>query len=165
MTTSDNIFVRVARPGDLESLVEFNLAMARETEDKSLDRATLTSGVSYLLQNPLYGFYVVAENRTAIDSEVVGSLMITYEWSDWRNALFWWVQSVYVKPLYRRRGVYRALYAEVKDRAASERGVCGFRLYVEKENTVAQQTYRKLGMEESHYLMFEEGCDFASQRV
>jgi ribosomal protein S18 acetylase RimI-like enzyme len=163
MSTSDNIVVRVARVDDLESLVEFNLAMARETEDKSLDRATLTSGVSHLLQNPLYGFYVVAENATA--SEVVGSLMITYEWSDWRNALFWWVQSVYVKPLYRRRGVYRALYSEVKDRAAAERGVCGFRLYVEKENTIAQQTYRRLGMDESHYLMFEEGCDFASQNV
>jgi GNAT superfamily N-acetyltransferase len=107
--------------------------------------------VQTLLQSETRGFYLVAEQG----SEIVGSLMVTYEWSDWRNSNFWWVQSVYVRPENRRQGIYSALYSEVKSRANTTAGVCGYRLYVEKDNIVAQQTYQKLDMHESHYLMYE----------
>ena len=88
--------------------------------------------------------------------QVVGSLMVTTEWSDWRNGVFWWVQSVYISPDYRRQGIYGQLYAQVKTLAEQQQNVCGFRLYVEKENVIAQKTYASLGMEQSHYLMYEE---------
>jgi ribosomal protein S18 acetylase RimI-like enzyme len=149
--------LRLADARDVQSIVEFNRAMASETETKDLDREVLTAGVRNLLKHPGYGFYVVAEHdETEHEAEVVGSLMVTYEWSDWRNGLFWWIQSVYVKPEYRRRGVYKRLYEFVKSLAAKESNVRGFRLYVEKNNLVAQQTYERLGMTETYYRMFEE---------
>jgi ribosomal protein S18 acetylase RimI-like enzyme len=115
--------------------------------------------VENLLRDERYGFYVVAEYCASADSrEVAGSLMVTYEWSDWRNGVFWWIQSVYVKPEFRRQGVYRRLYEFIKQRAAQESNVCGFRLYVEKENRIAQATYERLGMTETYYKMFEELC-------
>jgi ribosomal protein S18 acetylase RimI-like enzyme len=135
------------------ALVAFNAAMALETEQKRLDQAVLTAGVRGLISHADYGFYLVAEDEAGA---AVGCLMVTYEWSDWRNGLFWWVQSVYVDAAHRGRGVYRALYARVKEMAAAEGGVCGFRLYVEEHNEAAQATYRRLGMEKTHYLMFEE---------
>jgi ribosomal protein S18 acetylase RimI-like enzyme len=145
--------VRRAAARDREVLVEFNLAMARETEAKELAPEVLRAGVAHFIERPQYGFYVVAEDA----GEVVGSLMITYEWSDWRDGLFWWIQSVYVRPADRRRGVYRRLYEHVKRLAAADDSeVRGFRLYVEKENRVAQTTYERLGMAETHYLMYEE---------
>jgi ribosomal protein S18 acetylase RimI-like enzyme len=146
------------RPGtatDIDSLVSFNQAMARETEAKELDIKVLTAGVETLLKNEQYGFYVVAEAVEESSIQAVGSLMVTFEWSDWRNGLFWWIQSVYIKPEFRRRGIYRRLYEFVKELATAE-DVCGFRLYVEKENRIAQRTYEKLGMSESHYVMYEE---------
>ena len=150
---------RLADARDVETLVEFNRAMASETESKDLDLAVLTVGVESLLRDARYGFYVVAEYcATANEREVVGSLMVTYEWSDWRNGVFWWIQSVYVKPSFRRQGVYRRLYEFIKQHAAEESNVCGFRLYVEKENRVAQATYEQLGMTETYYRMFEELC-------
>jgi ribosomal protein S18 acetylase RimI-like enzyme len=152
---NQEINIRFADAGDVGALVSFNQAMARETEAKQLDREVLAAGVEGLLKNEQYGFYVVAEQASAESPEAVGSLMVTYEWSDWRNGLFWWIQSVYIKPEFRRRGIYRQLYEFVKEMAA-EQGVCGFRLYVEKENRIAQQTYEQLGMTETHYLMFEE---------
>lgn len=152
----DKFNLRRADARDVLSLVEFNQAMAAETESKQLDTTTLTAGVEHLLQRAAYGFYVVAEDSSDDKNEVVGSLMITFEWSDWRDGLFWWVQSVYVKPEFRRRGVYRRLYDFVKSEAKSDERVRGFRLYVEKENEIAQATYEKLGMAEAHYLMFEE---------
>jgi ribosomal protein S18 acetylase RimI-like enzyme len=145
--------VRRAAARDREVLVEFNLAMARETEAKELAPEVLRAGVAHFIERPQYGFYVVAEDAGG----VVGSLMITYEWSDWRDGLFWWIQSVYVRPADRRRGVYRRLYEHVKRLAAADGGeVRGFRLYVEKENRVAQATYERLGMAETHYRMYEE---------
>lgn len=151
--------LRLADERDVRALVEFNLAMARETEAKDLAVDVLTAGVEYLLRNPRHGFYVVAEHHTAEhQSEVTGSLMVTYEWSDWRNGVFWWIQSVYVKPEFRRQGVYKRLYEFVKTLAANEAGVRGFRLYVEKENHTAQQAYERLGMTETYYKMFEELC-------
>ncbi|UTW44451.1 GNAT family N-acetyltransferase [bacterium SCSIO 12696] len=146
--------IREATEADRDSLVAFNCAMALETEDKVLPRDTVAAGVANLLQRPELGFYLVAEES----GEVVASLMITGEWSDWRNGLFWWIQSVYVRPEYRRRGIYRQLYQEV-ERLAQERGdVCGFRLYVERDNLRAQQTYRALGMEETVYQMYEQAA-------
>lgn len=144
--------IRLAEQSDIGSLVEFNQAMALETEGKTLDSQILQIGVQSVFDDEKKGFYVVAEE----DGEIIGGLMITFEWSDWRSAWFWWIQSVYILPDYRGRGIYRQLYDFVKDAARRKEDVCGFRLYVEKENTGAQTVYENLGMEESHYLMYEE---------
>lgn len=149
------ILVRAAAPDDAPHLAAFNIAMALETEQVVLDEATVLAGVHGLFDRPAYGFYLVAE----INGEVAGGLMVTPEWSDWRNGVFWWVQSVYVRPPYRGQGVYRALYDEVRRRAREHGEVCGIRLYVEKDNRRAQSVYRKLGMEETPYRMFEESFD------
>lgn len=160
-TEAEVINIRRADERDIDALVEFNRAMARETESKELDAEVLRAGVRGLMNEPRYGFYLVAERKLSAvggeaTAEVVGSLMVTYEWSDWRNGLFWWVQSVYVSPSLRRRGVYRRLYQHVKELAAADACVRGFRLYVERENGVAQRTYEQLGMEETHYKLYEE---------
>lgn len=126
--------------------------MALETERKELFPAVVRAGVRHLLRNPDSGFYVIAE----AGAQVAGSLMITTEWSDWRNGNFWWIQSVYVRPRFRRRGVYKRLYRYVQDLAADNRAVCGFRLYVERENRRAQAAYRAVGMVKTRYLLFEE---------
>lgn len=148
---SSNITVRKALPEEAGTIADFNIAMALETEGLTLDPAKIRPGVEGLFAQPQFGFYLVAES----DGQIAGGLMITYEWSDWRNKVFWWIQSVYVAPAHRGRGVYRALYEGAKQLAESEANCCGFRLYVEKENTAAQSVYKKLGMHQSHYLMFE----------
>lgn len=125
--------------------------MASETEDKALDPITLQQGVSEVLSNPVKGFYLLA----LFSETIVGQLMITSEWSDWRNGYFWWIQSVYVKQDHRNRGVYKALNEEVLNLARLNGGICGIRLYVDKDNTAAQQVYRNLGMSESNYDMYE----------
>ena len=144
--------IRLAKASDAGSLVEFNQAMAFETEGKKLDGATLTAGVEAVFADEKKGFYAVAEQ----DGRIAAGLMVTYEWSDWRNAWFWWIQSVYVLPEYRGRQIYSQLYDFVKSLAEKAGGVCGFRLYVEKENLKAQKVYEKAGMDASHYLMYEE---------
>jgi len=144
--------VRAARKEDAAALIEFNQAMALETEGKTLDGQVLQSGVEAVFQTDDKGFYVVAEEA----GKIVGGLMITFEWSDWRNAWFWWIQSVYILPEARGKKIYSRLYQFVKERARGEENVCGFRLYVEKENLRARKVYEKLGMESSHYLMYEE---------
>ncbi|OED35542.1 GNAT family N-acetyltransferase [Chromatiales bacterium (ex Bugula neritina AB1)] len=144
--------IRRATPDDINTISDFNRAMAYETEDKDLLEKIIKRGVSRLMQRPEYGFYVVAEKA----DEVVGTLMITTEWSDWRDGLFWWIQSVYVSPSFRRRGVYQQMYSFIKIQASDNPDVCGFRLYVEKNNTIAQQTYQALGMEETDYLLYEQ---------
>jgi ribosomal protein S18 acetylase RimI-like enzyme len=144
--------IRLATPADAAALVAFNAAMALETERKELLPEVIGAGVRSLLGNPASGFYVVAQ----ASDRVVGSLLVTKEWSDWRNGDFWWIQSVYVRPESRRRGVYRALYRHVQELAAQDPRVCGFRLYVERDNGRAQATYRALGMKETRYLVFEE---------
>ena len=149
---TENCTIRPAHSRDAATIAAFNQAMARETEGKELSPEVLAAGVEALFDRPEFGFYLLAE----IEKTVAGCLMITYEWSDWRNGPFWWVQSVYVKPEYRRRGVYRRLYEEVKKRAAREGDVRGIRLYVEKENIRAQGTYQSLGMRETPYQMYEE---------
>jgi ribosomal protein S18 acetylase RimI-like enzyme len=153
---SNEIRIRKADSGDITVLVGFNQAMARETEAKDLNLSILTSGVQDLLKNDRHGFYLVAVDAREVDGEAIGSLMVTYEWSDWRNGVFWWIQSVYIKPEFRRQGVYRRLYEFVKELASADENVCGFRLYVERENRIAQRTYEQLGMRESHYVMYEE---------
>jgi ribosomal protein S18 acetylase RimI-like enzyme len=151
--------VRPAGAKDLDALVDFNLAMAQETESKRLDPARLARGVQTLLQRPSEGRYLVAEAPAA---GIVGALMLTFEWSDWRNGRFWWIQSVYVRPDWRRRQVYRALHERVRAEAFADPEACGLRLYVERENGAAQAVYRAMRMIETPYLLFEEDFDRTS---
>ncbi len=153
------INVRPAAVHDLESLVDFNVAMADETEGRQLDRQRLTEGVRTLLSTPVDGRYLVAE---ADGAGVVGSLMLTFEWSDWRNGRFWWIQSVYVMPAWRRRRVYRSLHNAVRNDALNDTQACGLRLYVERDNRSAQAVYDAMGMVETDYLLFEE--DFGQRQ-
>lgn len=146
------MLIRLAEPADALAIINFNQKMARETENKELPLETITAGVNAVFGDQQKGFYVVAETEL---KEIVGCLMITFEWSDWRNNWFWWIQSVYVRADRRGQGVYRKLYEWVKTESARKGGVCGIRLYVEKENLKAQQVYEKLEMEETHYLMYE----------
>ncbi|MEC9308974.1 MAG: GNAT family N-acetyltransferase [Chloroflexota bacterium] len=150
-TYHSSINVRTANTYDIDNVVSFNCDMAFETEGIMLDQKKLVLGVSAVLLDPDLGFYLVAE----VENDVIGQLMITKEWSDWRNSMFWWIQSVFVKPEYRRIGVYTALHVKVLDMAKEETNVCGVRLYVDRENTVAKQTYSQLGMSHSNYDMFE----------
>ncbi len=143
--------VRPATLRDLSVLVDFNAALALETEARDLDRTTLERGVAALLEDAAKGRYFVAERERA----VVGALCITYEWSDWRNGVFWWIQSVYVHAGARREGVYTALHRDVEARARASAGVCGLRLYVDRGNARAQSVYAALGMHESHYRFYE----------
>ena len=146
------MIIRTALSQDAAELTEFNISMARETEGVELIPEVIGAGVKTMIENPQMGFYLVVE----LDNGIQASLMVTTEWSDWRNGMFWWIQSVYVRPEYRRQGLYRELYERVKELAEQESSVCGFRLYVEHWNTVAQQTYASLGMTETGYKMFEE---------
>ena len=142
---------RDAERSDVEAIIEFQIAMARETEDVRLDRAIVTRGVHAVFDEPSLGRYYVA----VAGEEVIASLLITYEWSDWRNGNVWWIQSVYVVPEYRRRGIYGGLYTHVKQLVEPDPGVRGIRLYVDNRNTIAQQVYARLGMEGEHYRVFE----------
>jgi len=153
-----DIQIRDARPSDAPILAEYNARMAEETEQLSLDRARLLLGVEAVLRDPAKGFYLAAE----IGGELAGQLMVTYEWSDWRNGTFWWIQSVYVRQEYRQQGVFRALYRHVHAQARAREDVCGLRLYVEHENRRALRTYQSLGMRETPYRMMEE--DFVLAR-
>ncbi|MFZ1702551.1 MAG: GNAT family N-acetyltransferase [Pyrinomonadaceae bacterium] len=144
--------IRLAQRNDANALVEFNQAMALETEGKQLESGKITNGVAAVFADEAKGFYVVAEN----DGVIVGGLMVTYEWSDWRNGWFWWIQSVYILPETRGQKLYSRMYEFVKQRAAEAGNVCGFRLYVENENVNAQKVYDAVGMTASHYLMYEE---------
>ncbi|ONI38340.1 GNAT family N-acetyltransferase [Candidatus Epulonipiscium fishelsonii] len=145
------INIREATIDDLEYIVNFNSLLAQETEDKELDKKVLTRGVKYLLENEQYGIYHVAEK----ENKVVGQVMYTFEWSDWRNGLFLWIQSVYVDKNYRQQGVFTRLYNQVKSICDKNDNIVGIRLYAEKENDIAQQVYTKLGMNKCHYDMFE----------
>ena len=148
----DQLKIRAALPTDTPVLVEFNLRVAMETEGKRLDLGVLTSGVNAVLEDSTRGFYLVAE----ISGKVVGSLMVTTEWSDWRNGDLWWIQSVYVHPESRKQGVFKALHEETRERAVNSAGVCGCRLYVERDNTSAQAVYARRGFKETNYKLFED---------
>ena len=151
MTISNNIAIRPATDSDLELLVRFQIAMASESEDKGLDENTLRHGIATALSSDDLALYIVAE----IAGEPVGTLMLTWEWSDWRNGRFWWIQSVYVASSHRRLGVYSAMHQHVLSLASEDPTAAGLRLYVERDNDGAQATYRQLGMIETHYRLFE----------
>ena len=146
-----NKLIRKGEIKDIDVIAKYNIAMALETENKVLDDETITNGVSSIIRDKSKGQYWVME----IDSLLVGQLMVTYEWSDWRNGMMWWIQSVYVKPHYRRQGVYSSLYNNLVKMAKLESGCCGIRLYVEKENFKAQETYKSLGMKNAGYEIME----------
>ena len=143
--------IRLATQRDADTIVAYNTAMALESEGIDLDQAALHAGVAAALSDPVKAFYLLAE----IDSLPVGQLMVTTEWSDWRNGWIWWVQSVYVKSENRRQGVYRKLYGRLQQLAAERGDVRGMRLYVMRENLVAKQTYEALGMSHSEYDLYE----------
>ncbi|HCC70508.1 MAG TPA: GNAT family N-acetyltransferase [Bacteroidales bacterium] len=145
-----NLFIREARIIDAEKIIEFQKMMARETENISLDHETIYQGVHAVFADPYKGKYYVAEKN----NEVIGSLLITFEWSDWRNSYIWWFQSVYIEPGSRRKGVFRQMCGHVRETAIQNNVPC-LRLYVEKNNTKAQKTYEEMGMNSNHYKMYE----------
>jgi GNAT superfamily N-acetyltransferase len=147
---------RSAIPADIPAIVQFQIAMARETEDLELDPEVVSKGVAAVCDNAARGRYFVAES----DGSVVGCLLITYEWSDWRNGSVWWIQSVYVVRECRRQGIYAGLYTHVKELAHADPHVRGIRLYVDRRNTRAQTVYTRLGMNGEHYQVFEWMKDF-----
>ncbi len=139
--------IREATGEDLEFIVAANWALASESERQHLDPTLLRPGVRTVLDDPTLGRYYLAE----IDGKVVGQLMTTTEWSDWRNGLFLWIQSVYVLDEYRGAGVFRALYDHLSGMAASDTRICGIRLYVDRSNARAQEVYARLGMHRTNY--------------
>jgi len=143
--------IRIANLKDERSIIEYNMALAEETEDLDLQKNIVTKGVRAVLNDPSKGRYYVYEEKGGI----LGQLLVTFEWSDWRNANFWWIQSVYVNKDSRQKGIFQALFEFVKEEAFKQKDVCGLRLYVEKNNQVAKTTYTKLGMYETYYNMFE----------
>jgi len=145
------ITIRAATAADVETLARFAEAMAWETERKRLDPQTVRRGIAAAFEQPERARYLLAERA----GEIAGTLMLTYEWSDWRCAQWWWIQSVYVAEAHRRHGVFRALYQHVRDAALATPGICGLRLYVEHDNAAAKATYAALGMQASHYDMME----------
>jgi GNAT superfamily N-acetyltransferase len=151
MVPSTPVRVRPAYPRERATLVEFNRALARETEGRELDPERVRAGVDAVFSDPSRGTYHVA----LAGEEILGALLVTSEWSDWRNGAFWWIQSVYVLPAARRSGVFRQLYEFVLARARSNPDVCGLRLYVEHENARAQTVYERLGMHPARYRFFE----------
>jgi ribosomal protein S18 acetylase RimI-like enzyme len=147
-----NLQIRDATAADVAVIVSNNAAMAFETEHRTLDPAIVGPGVATVLADRSHGRYFLAVDAT---DAVVGQLMVTYEWSDWRNGQFWWIQSVYVAPASRRAGVFRALYAHVERLALESDRVCGLRLYVETDNVAARRTYERCGMRDAGYRVME----------
>ena len=143
--------IREGALSDAPLVADFNLRLAEESEGLRLDEALVQAGVAAVLKDPAKGLYYIAE----VEGEVVGQLMITYEWSDWRNGNIWWIQSVFVKPEFRRAGVFRMFYNHVQTLARARKDVCSLRLYVHKDNTRASQSYERLGMTRTHYEIYE----------
>ena len=143
--------IRTAKYSDKQSIVDFQVKMARETEDLELNLILVNKGVEAVLADPAKGIYYVVEN----EGQVVASLLTTYEWSDWRNGTVLWIQSVYVLPEFRGKGLYKMMYNFLKEKVAGQPDLLGLRLYVENGNKNAQAVYTKLGMNGEHYRMFE----------
>ncbi len=163
MSRTRHIRVRPATLADLDVLVGFSAAMARETEGRCLDLERLRAGTTAVFESPARGVYLVADVPTGQSSMVVGQLLITYEWSDWRNGVFWWIQSVYVRPDWRRQGVYRRMHAHVVAEAKARGDVCGLRLYVDNENRTAQLVYARMGLHATEYRIYEADFVLAPQ--
>lgn len=145
------MIVRKATSQDVDFIVDFQLQMASETEGVELELSTVTKGVSAVLNDSSKGQYYVCE----IDGKVVSSLLTTFEWSDWRNGTILWIQSVYVLPKFRRKGVYRNMYSHIKELVLKDENLNGIRLYADKSNFAARKTYKILGMSPDHYVTFE----------
>ena len=143
--------IRKALNKDIDVIARYNYNLAYETENKILDMNILTKGVEAIIKDENKGIYHVCE----INGEVVGQIMYTFEWSDWRNGTFLWIQSVYVYKEFRGMGVFKALYKFIRDIADNDNNICGIRLYVEKENTIAKKTYKNIGMKECNYYIYE----------
>jgi len=143
--------IRKAKTDDAPVIVEFQIAMARETEDLELDKTILTAGVEAVFNDPNKGQYYVAETET----KVVASLLTTFEWSDWRNGTVLWIQSVFVSPEYRRTGIYSKMYEHIRSIVETSNDLKGIRLYAEKTNHTAHLTYEKAGMNADHYQLYE----------
>jgi GNAT superfamily N-acetyltransferase len=158
MTPEMEVIVRRAAPADVDALVRFNRAIAEETEGKELSQPVVSAGIRSVFEDPGKGFYIVA----VAGGTPVGSLLVTREWSDWRNAYYWWIQSVYVRPEHRGRGIYTILHRYVEELARSEGNVCGLRLYVDSGNSAAKAVYGKMGMLKSRYDLFESARFMAS---
>ncbi|HSF68596.1 MAG TPA: GNAT family N-acetyltransferase [Nitrospiraceae bacterium] len=156
MPVLDHLHIRLARPEDAPMIESFSAAMALETEGRRLDLGRLHDGTIALLESPDRGFFMVAELEQAGERRLLGQLMITYEWSDWRNGAFWWIQSVYVDPAWRRKGVYRLLYDTVVAIGKADTKMCGIRLYVARDNRTAQTVYRRVGLTPSMYDVYED---------
>lgn len=146
-----NGIIRKAEEKDIPVIAEYNCKLAWETEELKLDPETVTKGVAAVIRDSGKGIFFLYE----VDNRIAGQLMITKEWSDWRNGEFWWIQSVYVHKEFRRRGIFKYLYEHAHKIAVENDDICGIRLYVEKENINAQKTYKSLGMEETNYRLYE----------
>jgi GNAT superfamily N-acetyltransferase len=158
LTWPIDIKIRQAELPDAPVIAEFNLLLAMETEGLRLDPECVRKGVMALLADPAKGIYYIAE----IDSAIAGQLMITYEWSDWRNGNIWWIQSVYVRQEFRRKGVFRQLFRSLESLARTQKDVCGLRLYMHADNRAARRSYETLGMHRTMYEVFELVLDPAS---
>lgn len=145
------INIRRAKPIDILQIVDFQIKMAAETENLHLNRKTVTEGVTHIFDQKKKGYYLVAES----DKKIIASILILYEWSDWRNGNVIWLHSVYVKPEFRGSGVFRTMYNHIKQTVLKDDSIMGIRLYVDKNNLDAQMVYRKLGMNDEHYRTFE----------
>ena len=145
------ITIRPATSADEEIIIDFNCRLAEESESKKLDPPTVQLGVRAILANPQHGRYFLAN----IGNQIVGQMMHTFEWSDWRNGEIWWLQSVYVHPDFRRQGIFRSLFQHLQNEAATSPNVVGLRLYVEEHNTSAQATYEQLGLKLAGYVVME----------
>jgi GNAT superfamily N-acetyltransferase len=162
MPVLNHLNVRLARPEDAATISSFSAAMALETEGRRLDLDRLHRGTIALIETPSRGFFIVAELEQGDRRQLLGQLMVTYEWSDWRNGVFWWVQSVYVAPAWRRQGVYRSIHEYTMAQAQADPQVCGIRLYVEQDNLTAQTVYQRVGLTPSSYAVYEQ--DFVLER-
>jgi ribosomal protein S18 acetylase RimI-like enzyme len=156
MPLPNQLIIRAANLDDVDSIITFSAAMALETENRRLDEARLRKGTLSLLNAPSYGFFIVTELRDEEQRRLIGQLMITYEWSDWRNAVFWWIQSVYVATPWRRQGVFRRMHDVIVGQAKADPRVCGIRLYVEQDNRTAQTVYQRVGLSRSAYAVYEQ---------
>lgn len=145
------MIIRPAVLEDWETIAHFNMRLADETEGKTLDPATIQAGVRALLADQRHGRYFVA----CLDQRIIGQMMHTREWSDWRNGEIWWLQSIFVHPDHRQKGVFRALYRFLEKLAEETPGIVGLRLYVEYNNSKAQEVYRALGLSEAGYCVLE----------
>lgn len=143
--------IRMAVPEDIEFIAQSQLSMAMETEQLQLDSPTVAAGVKAVLTNADRGFYIIA----TLNHEPAGCLMITPEWSDWRNAWVWWIQSVFVKPDMRQAGVFGSMYSFIKEQVMHRNDVAGIRLYVDNTNQRARGVYARVGMSDQHYRTFE----------